>query len=108
MDDEIFNEILGVEIIYPKSYVDYNFSTIQRYPSGIASILKGHAMFGNEEVEFIVRGMTLLQVNTVEEAMRYFGVEMMHEHKVLPDGARETYFYADLHGLIKILSEDGD
>lgn len=101
-DDEV-----EVEIIYPQAYIDHNVSTIRRYSAAISNICKGHALLGDDETEFLVYGMTVIQVITIEEAMRHYGIEMVHESGKLPDGTRWTYFYADLKGLRENL-ENGE
>ena len=93
-DDEV-----EVEIIYPQAYIDYNVSTMRRYAAGISNICKGYALLGEDETEFLVFGMTIVQVVSTEEVLKRFGIEMVHEHGHLPSGKRWTYFYADLKGL---------
>ena len=101
-DDEV-----KVEIIYPPEYVEYSLKTIRQYASGISHLCKGAAILGDDDTEFLVCGMTVLQVITIEEIMRRFGVEMEHESGKLSDGTRWTYFYADLKGLKENL-ENGE
>ena len=101
-DDEV-----EVEIIYPKFYVDHSVSTMRRYAAGISNICKGYALLGEDETEFLVFGMTTVQVISIEEILKGFGIEMMHEHGRLPNGERWTYFYADLKGLKERL-ENGE
>ena len=99
------DEEVEVEIIYPKAYVDHNISTMRRYAAGISNICKGYALLGETETEFLVFGMTVVQVITIEEAMLQFGIKLEHENGKLPDGTRFTYFYADLQDLIKKMEE---
>ena len=96
-----------VEIKLPQKYIDSSMASIKKYSSGIAHLCKGALMLGEEDYEFIVFGMNTIQVTTVVEAMRHFGIEMTHESGKLPDGTRYTYFYADLTGLKEIL-ENGE
>lgn len=106
-DDEI-----TVDIIFPKEYVDYNMSTIKRYSSGISHICKGVVLLGKDETEFLVYGMTIVQIVTLEEALLEFGIELTHEVGTLSDGTRWAYFYADLSGLKELMEngifDDGD
>jgi hypothetical protein len=97
-----------VEIIYPPAYVEYSMSTIRKYSRGIAYLCKGAAVLGDDDTEFLVWGITVLQTTILEEVFRNFGVEMEHEHGRLPDGTRWTYFYADLRGLRKRMNEGGE
>lgn len=99
-DDEV-----EVEFIYPKAYVEHNISTMRRYAAGISNICKGYALLGETETEFLVFGMTVVQVITLEETMRRFGINLEHENGKLSDGTRFTYFYADLQDLIKKMEE---
>ena len=94
-----------VEIIYPQFYVDYNISTIKKYSAAIASLCKGAALLGESEIEMDVRGMTVLQIITIEEAMRAFGVEMMHELLRDERGERFMHIYADISQLKNLLEE---
>ena len=93
-DDEV-----EVEIIYPKAYADKCTETMRRYASGISHLCKGAMILGEEETEFLVYGMSVLQVISIEEIMRQFGVEMEHDMGKLQDGTSWTYFYCDLRGL---------
>lgn len=97
-----------VEIIYPREYVEYSMSTTRKYSRGISYLCKGAAVLGEDDTEFLVYGVTVLQTSILEEVFRKFGVEMEHEHGMLPDGTRWTYFYADLRGLRKRMDEDGE
>ena len=102
-DDEV-----EVEIIYPKAYVDHNVSTMRRYAAGISNICKGYALLGESDAEFLVFGMTVVQVVSIEEVMKQFGILLEHESGRLPDGTRWTYFYADLTGLKNIMEDKED
>ena len=97
-----------VEIIYPAEYVEYCVSTIRRFAKGIACLCKGAVLLGDDDTEFLVYGITVLQTFIIEEVFKRFGVELTHEHGTLPDGTRWTYFYADLRGLRKQMNEDGE
>ena len=97
-----------VEIIYPREYVEYSMSTIRKYSRGISYLCKGAAVLGDDDTEFLVFGITVLQTSILEEVFRKFGVELQHEHGMASDGARWTYFYADLRGLLKRMNEEGD
>jgi hypothetical protein len=97
-----------VEIIYPREYVEYSMSTVHKYSRGIAHLCKGAAVLGDDNTEFLVYGITVLQTSVIEKVFRRFGVELTHEHGTLPSGTRWTYFYADLSGLKERLNEDGD
>lgn len=90
-----------VEIIYPAEYVEYCTSTMGRFAKGIACLCKGAVLLGDDETEFLVFDMMVVQVITVEEAMKQFGIELTHEMGVTDSGKRWTYFYADLKGLRK-------
>lgn len=85
-----------VEIIYPSAYVEHSLSTIRRYASGISHLCKGAAILGEDETEFLVFGMTVLQIITIEEIMRHFGIKMEHDTGKLSDGTRWVYFYCDI------------
>ena len=93
-DDEV-----EVEIIYPPAYVEYSLKTMRQYASGISHLCKGAAILGDDDTEFLVYDMTMMQVVSIEETMKLFGIEMTHECGKLPNGTRWVYFYADLRGL---------
>ena len=97
-----------VEIIYPREYVEYCMKTIRKYSRGMAYLCKGAAVLEDEDTEFLVWGITVLQTSILEEVFRKFGVEMEHDHGRLSDGTRWTYFYADLRGLKERMNEDGN
>ncbi len=100
-DDEV-----KIELIYPEEYVEYCMKSIRRYTSGISHLCKGAAILGDDDTEFLVYGMAVLQVSAIEEIMARFGIQMEHDMGTLPDGTRWTYFYCDLRGL-KELMKDG-
>ena len=100
-DDEV-----EVEIVYPSAYVEYSLKTIRQYASGISHLCKGAAILGDDETEFLVYGMTVLQIITIEEIMRRFGIEMEHDMGKLSDGTRWTYFYCDIRELRKRLKNE--
>ena len=102
------NDDFNVEIIYPEAYVERCSATMKRYTRGIALLLKGKATLGEDETEFLVWDMTLLQVQALEDAMRMFGVEMTHDFGLCENGHSWTYFYADIKKLRKILEESDE
>ena len=94
-----------VEIIYPREYAIQSMETISKYSKGIALLCKGAAVLGEDETEFLVWGINILQTVCIEKIFRNFGVIMEHEQGKLPDGTRWTYFYADVRGLKEKLKE---
>lgn len=98
---------IKVEIIYPREYVEQSMATIHKYSRGIAYLCKGAAVLGDDDTEFLVWGINVLQTSIIEETFKQFGVEMEHEHGKLPDGTRWTYFYCDLQGLREMI-ENGE
>lgn len=99
------NDDFNVEIIYPESYIERCCATMRKYTRGIALLLKGKATLGEDNAEFIVWDMTLLQVQALEDAMRMFGIEMTHDFGLCEDGHSWTYFYADISLLRQVLEE---
>lgn len=92
-----------VEIILPASYVGYNMRTMATYASAIAYLCKAAAILGKKEIAFEIEDMTIMQVYTVEDVMRKFGIEMTHDHWV-----GHTIFYADVTGLRKLMEGEED
>jgi hypothetical protein len=97
-----------VEIIYPRRYVEQSMATIRKYSRGIACLCKGAAVLEEDDTEFLVFGINVLQTSIIEETFKRFGVEMEHEHGRLSDGTRWTYFYADVRELRKRMDENGE
>lgn len=97
-DDEV-----EVEVIYPKFYVDHNMATMKKYSAAAAYYCRAAATIGQEKIRIKLPGITVVQAQCVEEAMKTYGVEMTHKYV---DGVR--YFYADVRGLKKILEEKGE
>ena len=95
-----------VEIIWPSTYVKKSMDSMKQYSSAIAHLCKGAAILGDDETEFLVYGMTILQIYAAESAMRQFGIEMTHDTGIDDNGERWTYFYCDLRGLKRILEEN--
>ena len=99
VEDLTEDDEFTVEIRLPKEYVDYNIQGMKKYAAGISHLCKGAAILGDDETEFLVYDMTMMQVVSIEETMKLFGIEMTHECGKLPNGTRWVYFYADLRGL---------
>ena len=97
-DDEV-----EVEIFWPKAYADYNIRTMKKYTGGIAHLCRAAAMLEEDEIEFLIQGITVLQTKEIEDLFIKYGIELMHEHGKFPDGSRWTYFYADVRGLKRLL-----
>ena len=95
-----------VEIIFPTEYVKYNFATMKKYSQAAAYYCRAAATLGEDETEFLMFDMTVIQVYTLEIAMKKFGIEMTHDHGHTKDGRSWTYFYVDVRGLRKILEEN--
>lgn len=87
-----------VEIIYPREYVDYSFKTIGKYARGLAMLCKGMFLLGEEEIEFPMRGVTVVQIQAIENLFEQFGINLTHTYEIL-DGDRYVHFYANLRGL---------
>lgn len=101
-DDDI-----KVEIIWPQEYVDYSYRTMRKYSSAIALLCKASAVLGESDTEFIIYGMTLVQVQAIEEAMKMFGIELTHiDHKVETNGKTSTWFCADVSGLMELMNNE--
>lgn len=101
-DDDI-----KVEIIWPQEYVDYSHRTMRKYSSAIALLCKASAVLGEDDTEFIIHGMTLVQVQAIEEAMKMFGIELSHiDHKVETNGKTSTWFCADVSGLMELMNNE--
>lgn len=93
-----------VEIIFPKPYVEYNIKTMPKYASAIAHLCKAAAILGEDYTEFLIFGMTIMQIDTIERVFKKnFHVEMTHDYGHLPDGKRWAYFYADVRGLQELM-----
>ena len=99
------SEDIKVEIILPEEYVRQSMATMSKYSDAIAYLCKAGAILEEDETEFLIWGINVLQTQSIEEIFRKFGVEMTHEHGTLSNGARWTYFYADVRGLQDKLKE---
>ena len=101
-DDDI-----KVEIILPQAYVDYSHATMRKYSMAIALLCKASAVLGESDTEFIIYGMTLVQIQAIEEAMKMFGIELSHiNHKVETNGKTSTWFCADVSGLMELMNNE--
>lgn len=84
-----------VEIIYPVEYAQRNLDTIGKYSAAIAMRCKAAAILEEDETEFLITGMSIVQVYTVEEAMKKFGVKLTHD-SMRTGRINYIYFYADV------------
>jgi hypothetical protein len=96
------DEIVDVEIIYPKFYVDYNLETIRQFSGAVAHHCQAAAMTGQKTVEFEMPGITVAQILSLEEVMRAFGVEMTHTYI---GEERIPKIFCNVEGLIKLQGE---
>ena len=98
---------IKVEIVLPQAYVDYSHATMRKYSAAIALLCKASAILEEDDTEFIINGMTLVQVQAIEEAMKMFGIELTHmDHKVDTNGKTSTWFCANVSGLRGILDNE--
>ena len=102
-DDEV-----EVDIIYPTKYIEHNLSTMKKYSQAAAFYCRAAATLGEDDAEFLMFDMTVMQVYTLESAMKEFGIEMSHDFGFTKNGRSWAYFYADVRGLRKILEEKGE
>ena len=98
---------IEVEIVWPQAYVDYCHATMKKYSAAIALLCKASAILGEDDTEFIIHGMTLVQVQAIEGAMKMFGIELMHiDHKVDTNCKTSTWFVADVSGLRELMDNE--
>lgn len=88
-----------VEIIYPDKYVQYNCATMREYIAIICSKCQDAALLGEDEVEFFVLDMTIVQVYVAKEKLLDYGIKLQFENGMLKNGRRWTYFHADVRGM---------
>lgn len=93
-DDDV-----AVEIIWPEEYTKQSLPTMSKYASAIAHLCKAAAILEDGETEFSVFGINVLQTILIETIFEDYGVQLAHEHRVLPSGERYIHFYADVRGL---------
>lgn len=93
-----------VEIIYPQAYMDYCMRTMKKFSAAAAHYCKGAAILGEDETEFYIRGITVLQSKLLKEAMAQFGIELEYE---IWKTEGLTLFYADVQELRRRM-EDGE
>ena len=104
---EMSSDDIKVEIILPQFYVDYSHATMKKYSAAIALLCKASAVLGEDDTEFVINGMTLVQVQAIEEAMKTFGIELMHiDHKVDTNCKTSTWFCADVSGLRELMNNE--
>lgn len=98
---------IKVEIVWPHAYVNYSHATMKKYSAAIALLCKASAVLEEDDTEFVINGMTLIQVQAIEEAMRMFGIEIMHiDHKVDTNCKTSTWFCADVSGLRELMDNE--
>lgn len=96
------NEDIQVEIIYPEKYVQRNLETIKQFAGAAAHYCKAAAILGQDDTSFMLVDISVLQVYSLEKAMKTYGIEMMHQIYCI-DGKTCAYFYADVRGLKRLL-----
>lgn len=99
------NEDIQVEIIFPEKYVQRNLETMKQFAGAAAHYCKAAAILGHDDTSFVLEDISVLQVYSLEDVMRAYGIKMAHE--IRREGNKSwTYFYADIRGLKKLLEED--
>lgn len=99
-DDEV-----KVEILFPKEYVQYNVSTMQRFAQAAMCRCKAAALLGKDEEEFVLYGITVLQIYSLESILKKYGIILTHEW-ITVNGKSQPYFYADVTRLRDRLEEE--
>lgn len=93
-----FDEDIQVEIIFPEKYVQRNLETMKQFAGAAAHYCKAAAILGQDDTSFTLAGISVLQVYSLEEAMKTYGIEMTHQIYRI-NGKTCAYFYADVRGL---------
>lgn len=97
---------IKVEIIFPEKYVENNVKTMKKFSAAAAHYCKAAALLGENMTIFTLSGISVLQTYSLEEALKVYGVEMIHELYRM-DGKTCACFFADVRGLKEKL-EGGD
>ena len=97
---------IKVEIIFPEKYLEDNVKTMKKFAAAAAHHCKAAALLGENMTIFTLSGISVLQTYSLEEALKVYGVEMIHELYRM-DGKTCACFYADVRGLKEKL-EGGD
>lgn len=97
---------IKVEIIYPEKYLEDNVKTMKKFSAAAAHYCKAAALLGENMTIFTLSGISVLQTYSLEEALKVYGVEMIHELYRM-DGKTCACFFADVRGLKEKL-EGGD
>lgn len=96
------NEDIQVEIIFPEKYVQRNLETMKQFAGAAAHYCKAAAILGQDDTSFMLVDISVLQVYSLEEAMKTYGIEMTHQIYRI-EGKTCAYFYADIRELKKLL-----
>lgn len=94
-----------VEIIYPENYVQYNISTMQKFAQAAMCRCKAAALLEKDEEEFMLHGITVLQMYSLESILKKYGIILTHEWIEI-NGESQPYFYADVTRLRERLEEE--
>jgi hypothetical protein len=97
---------IKVEIIFPEKYLEDNVKTMKKFSAAAAHYCKAAALLGENMTIFTLSGISVLQTYSLEEALKVYGVEMIHELYRM-DGKTCACFFADVRGLKEKL-EGGD
>lgn len=75
-------------------------ATMKKYSSAAAYYCRAAATLNKDKVRFSLPGITVIQVYSLEEAMKVYGIKMTHK---FINGL--CWIYADVSGLSKFLEE---
>ena len=97
---------IEVEIIFPERYLENNVKTMKKFAAAAAHYCKAAALLGENMTIFTLSGISVLQTYSLEEALKVYGVKMIHELYRM-DGKTCACFYADVCGLKEKLGGRG-
>lgn len=72
------DEIFSVKIMLPRKYIKQCLETMNLYARTAALYCKAAKLEGKEEVVFTLPKIKVLQVKGVEDALRQYGVDIVH------------------------------
>ena len=99
------NEDIQVEIIFPEKYVQRNLETMKQFAGAAAHYCKAAVILGQDDTFFTLVDISVLQVYSLEEAMKTYGIQMIHQIYCV-EGKTCARFYADVRELKKLLESE--
>lgn len=91
-------EEIKVEILYPKEYTSQSLLTMKQWSAMVMHICQYAKLRNQDQINFVLVGLTVLQVYALKQSMLYYGISLIHQIKRV-NNLNFVWFNANLTNL---------